>query len=158
MARIATITAVGIGLAAIIYGVRQVAQPRGIRNNNPGNIKRSNTAWEGLADVQDDETFFTFKTPEYGIRAMARILRTYRSKHLLLSVDQIINRWAPLTENPTLEYVALVSERLGVRPWEQLSFHDEQVAELIEAIIRMENGVEPYDRATILRGIEMERL
>lgn len=131
--------------------------PRGIRNNNPGNLKRNKTKWDGLAAVQNDPTFFTFVDAVYGIRAMARILRTYRSRHLLLSVDQIINRWAPHTENPTLEYVDFVSKRLGVKPWDDLSFHDDQVADLIEAIIHMENGQVPYERKVILNGIRLER-
>lgn len=130
--------------------------PRGIRNNNPGNIEKG-TAWNGMASNQPDSRYITFKSPEYGIRAMARILRTYREKHGLTSVFQIINRWAPPTENPTQKYIEFVAKRLGVSPTEALAFTDGEVGNLIAAIIKFENGVQPYDRETLLRGVEMER-
>lgn len=47
-------------------------KPRGIRNNNPGNIRRNGDPWQGLAETQGDKEFFTFTTPVYGIRALAR--------------------------------------------------------------------------------------
>ena len=130
--------------------------PRGIRNNNPGNIEKG-TAWNGMASIQSDARYITFKSPEYGIRAMARILRTYREKHGLVAIDQIINRWAPPSENPTLEYVEFVSNSVGVLPFQQLEFTDDQVASIIAAIIQFENGQQPYSSETLLRGVEMER-
>ena len=54
---------------------------RGIRNNNPGNIDRNATKWQGMADKQDDPRFIVFTSPQYGIRAMARVLLTYQSKY-----------------------------------------------------------------------------
>lgn len=133
-----------------------MTKPRGIRNNNPGNIEKG-VAWNGMADEQPDARYITFKTPEYGIRAMARILRTYREKYGLKAVDQIINRWAPPSENPTLKYVEFVSDRLGVLPFAPLSFTDAQVANLIAAIIKFENGDQPYTVVQILDGIALER-
>lgn len=133
-----------------------MSQPRGIRNNNPGNIEKG-TAWIGMADIQPDPRYITFKTPEYGIRAMARILRTYRERYDLFTVNGIISRWAPPSENPTSKYVAFVADRLAVDAYTDLTFSDETVAGLIEAIIRFENGQQPYDRETILAGIELER-
>lgn len=69
---------------------------RGIRNNNPGNIRRGED-WKGLVrDGQDtDEAFCRFVAPEYGIRAMVLILRRYRQKHNLNTISEIIRRWAP---------------------------------------------------------------
>ena len=49
--------------------------PRGIRNNNPGNIKLG-TNWDGLSDEQNDDVFCQFKEPVWGIRALMRILLT----------------------------------------------------------------------------------
>ncbi len=34
--------------------------PRGVRNNNPGNIKKNNVRWLGLSEEQNDDTFFQF--------------------------------------------------------------------------------------------------
>lgn len=130
--------------------------PRGIRNNNPGNIEKG-TDWEGLATNQPDGRYAAFVSPEYGIRAMARTLRTYREKHGKRTINDIINRWAPPFENPTDDYVKFISDRMNVSAYVELTFDDNQVAELLAAIIHFENGQQPYDRETILRGIELER-
>ena len=42
--------------------------PRGIRNHNPGNIRRSQDPWQGLASAQNDPEFFIFQSAIYGIR------------------------------------------------------------------------------------------
>lgn len=149
---------VGIGLAVLLYlGVKHVSQPRGIRNNNPGNIKHG-VNWNGRAAIQTDPTFITFDSPEYGIRAMARTLRTYREEHGLKTIIEIINRWAPPSDdNPTDDYVTFVSDQLGVSAYVELDFTDETVAKLVEAITQFENGQQPYERATVLAGIELER-
>lgn len=76
-------------------------QARGIRNNNPGNIKLSNTAWQGkVPNAQNtDGTFEQFQDMAHGIRAVYRLLITYANKHKLRTVDEIIDRWAPSGEN-----------------------------------------------------------
>ena len=68
---------------------------RGLRNNNPGNIRKSATAWQGLSPTQTDASFFQFISPEYGIRALATILGTYMKNYGLVTVSDIISRWAP---------------------------------------------------------------
>jgi len=133
-----------------------MATPRGIRNNNPGNIEKG-TDWNGMASFQPDSRYITFESPEYGIRAMARILRTYREKHHLSSIAEIIIRWAPPHENPTTSYIQFVADRAGVHPSSQLAFTDNEVASILKAMIRFENGQQPYDDTTVLAGIAMER-
>ena len=74
---------------------------RGTRNNNPGNLKLSSLNWRGKIPNADntDGTFEQFKSMEYGIRALYRLLVTYVNKYDLRSVDQIIDRYAPPGEN-----------------------------------------------------------
>ena len=131
-------------------------RPRGIRNHNPGNIEKG-TAWNGMADSQPDPRYITFVTPQYGIRAMARILRTYRERYKLTTIEGIISRWAPPSENPTDKYIKFVADRVGVAAGVVLPATDEIIARLIAAIIRFENGLQPYDDETILEGIKLER-
>jgi hypothetical protein len=126
---------------------------RGIRNNNPGNIRRNETQWEGLSPVQTDDAFFTFDTPEHGIRAMARVLTTYREKYGLDTVRKIVSRWAPDIENDTEAYVKDVSAQLGVKP--DASLNQAQLPGLIAAIIKHENGAQPYTTQQIARGVQM---
>lgn len=79
--------------------------PRGIRNNNPANIRRSTDEWVGLSSVQTDKAFFQFTNMTYGIRALIVTLHTYVYKYDLHTIDQIIARFAPSTENQTDAYI-----------------------------------------------------
>jgi hypothetical protein len=132
----------------------------GIRNNNPGNIRRSDDKWQGLAQVQPDSQFFTFQSPVYGIRAIARLLINYQDKYSLNTIREIISRWAPPAENPTAAYIEAVTQRTGFDADEQLDMHAyENLRALVTAIIWQENGQQPYsdqqiDKALVLAGVE----
>ncbi len=127
---------------------------RGIRNNNPGNIRKSGIKWQGMRGVQDDPDFVQFIAPEWGIRAMVRDLRgDFRSGQD--TVRKLINEWAPPTENNTSAYVSAVSRAMGVNPDDKLSFDYGQVLALVKAIIRHENGINPYSDETIREGIAL---
>jgi len=123
-------------------------RPRGIRNNNPGNIRYDGTRWRGLRG--DDGAYCVFDTPENGIRAMAKILKTYQRKGFV-TIRQIINRWAPTSENNTDAYINSVSSRLGIGPDVELSVKN--WPGLITAIIFHENGQQPYSVDQVLAGI-----
>jgi hypothetical protein len=133
--------------------------PRGIRLNNPGNIKESpgdKTQWQGERATDDDPVFEEFVSPEAGIRALARILLGYQRRYGLNTVAGIINRWAPGCENDTGSYIAHVAARLGVAPDQAIDLTKaDTMAGLVEAIIRHENGQQPYAREVILAGIAM---
>ena len=131
---------------------------RGIRNNNPGNLERNETAWRGMAEEQTDERFITFASPEYGIRAMARVLRNYERRHGLRTIEQVISRWAPPSKNPTKAYIQHVSQELGISPTAPLNLNnDDLLSRLIRVIIQHENGTVPYDDKTIAKGIALEK-
>lgn len=129
---------------------------RGIRNNNPGNIRKSATKWQGLADTQLDPDFCTFKTPAYGIRALARNLMNYQSQDGCRTIRQIVSRWAPPSENNTGAYVAAVASGVGVEPDDDVDVDTAAVMlPLIKAIILHENGVNPYVDETIAEGMKL---
>ena len=126
--------------------------PRGIRNNNPGNIKLG-TAWDGLSDEQNDDVFCQFKEPVWGIRALMRILLVYRFNYKIRTIEDIIGRFAPPSENDTeayINYVCRVSDRL---PDEILDNSIEHYLPIVKAIIKMENGIQPYDDDVIVEGM-----
>ena len=87
--------------------------PRGIRNKNPGNIKLG-TDWDGLADEQSDPVFCIFGEAVMGIRALMKILITYRFTHKKDTVDEIISRCAPTSENDTTTYIDFVCKRIFI--------------------------------------------
>lgn len=126
-------------------------KPRGIRNNNPGNIRWGEN-WKGLDPDgrQKDKSFCVFEEPKWGIRALCKVLLTYYRKHNLNTVREIINRFAPANENDTKAYVNHVAKLLGVEPDEKISVCDAKVMfTLITAIIQHENGQQPYSEEVI---------
>lgn len=127
------------GVTSMITG-----STRGERNNNPGNIRKSSTAWQGMAASQPDPSFVTFSDPVYGIRAIAKILSTYAGRGLN-TVSKIISTWAPTSENNTSAYISNVSGALGVSPDTVLNMSDSAtIAALVNAIITQENGENIY--------------
>lgn len=135
-----------------------MAQSRGLRNNNPGNIDRHDgTKWQGMAtDQSADARFVVFKSAQYGIRAIARLMLTYQNQHKLNTVRKIINRWAPPVENNTLAYVRAVAANVGVLPDDVIDVDTVEVMlPLVKAIITHENGKNPYSDAVVLEGIKM---
>jgi hypothetical protein len=129
-----------------------VTATRGERNNNPGNIRISPSAWRGKA-ASEDPDFESFDTAENGIRALAKLLIVYQRRHGCRTVRQIVTRWAPPTENATAAYVVDVARALGVAPDAAVECTQPAVlAALARAIIRHENGRCIYDAATVQRG------
>ena len=131
-----------------------MTQTRGERNDNPGNIRHGSN-WQGLSVKQPDKDFCTFDTPEYGIRALSKVLTIYRQKGFD-TVRAIINRWAPPSENNTGAYVAAVAATMKVDPDTHLDVSDySQMYPLVDAIIRHENGRNSYPRTTIDAGLAL---
>lgn len=130
---------------------------RGIRNNNPGNIRWGDD-WKGLVpkDQRTDKSFCQFTNPEYGIRAMIIILRNYQRKYGLNTVTGIIKRWAPPNENDTQAYINSVAQATGVSPDQKIDTSDSRfMMKLLQAIIKHENGSQPYSFDTFVRAVEL---
>ena len=95
--------------------------PRGIRNNNPLNIRRSKDKWKGMRAVQSDAQFVQFESLEWGWRAAFYLLtRTYYHTYRLFTIRKIIQKWAPPNENNTQAYIANVSRLTGIGPDEPI--------------------------------------
>lgn len=126
---------------------------RGIRNNNPGNLEYSKSnPWIGQNG--DDGRFAKFETPEHGIRALGRNLLSYQRQGID-TVNDIINRWAPPGDNnDTSAYVKVVCAQLGVHPDQQIDVSNpDTLSALCSAIIKHENGDQPYTKEQIGSGV-----
>ena len=143
------------------------ALPRGIRNNNPGNIRRSKEQWQGLArpdelkSFQIGETAFcVFSDASFGIRAMARILNGYQVALHLRTVAGMINRWAPPSDNnATDRYVQTVCVGMGIGGNDPFNFGDPGLgSRMLGAMIKVENGMQPYSADLLMRGHAMATL
>ena len=136
-----------------VFGGADVAEamPRGYRNNNPGNI-RVGSAWRGLADPVDkfafqtrESNFCVFREPEWGLRALAILLRRYKNDHGLDTPRKIISRWAPANDNNDVaSYAAQLASALGINPDGFVDANaDDQLLVMMRAIARHENGAAP---------------
>lgn len=119
---------------------------RGERNNNPGNI-RHGSKWQGLSAQQTDKDFCQFISPEYGIRAIYKLLQTYQKKYELNTVESIIDRYAPPNENNTAGYINRAAKDIGVSVNEPINVSSKPVAiALATAIVGVELGYQPYSQ------------
>ena len=142
---------------------------RGIRNNNPLNIRHSADQWQGAREVQTDEAFVQFTSMAYGYRAAWKILDTYsrrlKQERRAYNVRNIIGRWAPPSENNTDAYVRNVTVLSGLGGNEYLlrpqycRFRNdmERMVRLIAAMTCVENGIsmDQVDRRAIRRGYKL---
>lgn len=95
-------------------------EPRGIRNNNPLNIRKG-SSWKGERPVQIDPAFEEFISMEYGIRAGLRLMRNHingfkGSRPKMNTLKKLISVWAPPSENATTKYVDFVASHVGLLP------------------------------------------
>lgn len=113
---------------------------RGLRNNNPGNLKETATNWQGQIKPSADPPFAQFSDPVWGARAMIILVkRTYRG-YGLNTIQAIITRYAPPIENDTEAYIQTVSQKTGLSPNRVLSTEDDY-KRVIQAMAAYENGV-----------------
>ena len=133
-----------------------MTMPRGIRNNNPGNLRRSGDMWRGLTKEQTDPEFCQFETAHDGLRALAIVLLNYQRRHKLKTIRQILSRFAPSSENNLAAYIDSVCTRLGKWPDDpmDLSSSRQWLADLMSAIVRHENGIQPYSEAEYYRAVD----
>lgn len=111
---------------------------RGIRNNNPGNIRVSKDQWEGMTG--DDGAFVIFDSPESGVRALGKNLLSY-GRQGYDSIEKIINRWAPPNENDTKAYIDSVVAATGIPATQSLDLSDpDTLSSLAQAISFHETG------------------
>lgn len=122
-------------------------EPRGIRNNNPGNIDFRGQS--GATLEKPGGRFARFETAYDGLKALSRqLMRYFEGKTTgkpLQTLNDIISTWAPGNENNTGAYIANLSKMMGVAPDAILNLKDPQVmTSLMNGIIHHENGRNPY--------------
>jgi|3_EtaG_2_1085321.scaffolds.fasta_scaffold11697_2 hypothetical protein len=146
-------------IAAILITFNSFGATRGVRNNNPGNIVAGDK-WIGR--VGTDGRFVKFKSPEYGIRALIIVLRTYDKKYDINTISGIITRWSPPHENQTNKYINFVNKKTGIKSNQKLVlFEDNKVKDItalrkiVTAIIAYENKNYRYPNITIDTAIKL---
>lgn len=128
--------------------------PRGIRNNNPLNIRIGNV-WLGERSQPTDPLFEEFVTIEYGLRAAFVLLRRYIKHYHRNTIATIIESWAPASENNTQRYIDTVSNRLSLSPLAPIAYEDKvTMCRLVDAMATVEVG-RHIDMTKIEKAYEM---
>ena len=84
--------------------------PRGIRNNNPLNIRLNpDNRWQGRVPPKhnSDGAFEQFQDPIMGLRAAAVLLIAHYDRRHLDTIRKLVEVWAPPNENDTEAYARL---------------------------------------------------
>ena len=139
---------------------------RGIRNNNPLNIRRSADNWQGAREEQTDQSFVQFKSMAYGYRAAWKTLQSYynrfRMQNRTFTVRNIILRWAPPKENNTDNYIKNVLKLSGIGGKENLLPPENvegygRLSKMMAAMTCMECGIRmnQVDEEAIFQGYKL---
>jgi hypothetical protein len=104
--------------------------PRGLRNNNPLNLKYAGQA----GATEDSDGFAVFGNLQAGVSAdyAQLLLDQIRGAQTL---SQLVTAWAPPGENNTAAYIAAVSKMTGIAP--NQSFHIRSPAHLTQGSVSL---------------------
>lgn len=128
---------------------------RGTANCNPGNIRRARVCYKGEVHPSRDPAFKQFESMVWGYRAIFVLLHTYQMRYGLDTVEQMIGRWAPPTENHTEIYIRTVAGEVGVESNEPIDTFDRSaMIRMAAAISRVENGT-TANREEVAQGWEL---
>ncbi|HOJ67001.1 MAG TPA: structural protein P5 [Paludibacteraceae bacterium] len=113
--------------------------PRGLRNNNPLNIRHSADHFQGEI-AGTDKIFKTFSSLAYGYRAAFVILANYNLRGWN-TIEKIISHWAPPAENDTENYISQVEKYSGVPRNKELTLaNGTEYMMIVAAMSFVENG------------------
>lgn len=129
--------------------------PRGLRNHNPGNLEASpGNPWLGETECASESRFACFHRPVWGIRAMARTLHNYQTRHGLDTVAEVAQRYVG-GDRPEV-WSRNVAAASGLDPHEPLNLTDEDtLVQVVKGIIQAETGLMPYTSDTVDIGVRL---
>ena len=116
--------------------------PRGIRNDNPLNIRHGKSQWVGMREKQTDKAFVQFSKRVYGYRAAFVLIRGYIAKGKD-TIGKIVAKWAPSSDgNNTQSYISYVSKSTGIHASHALRWEDkEALVAIVQSMAHMESGI-----------------
>lgn len=114
-------------------------QTRGIRNKNPFNIKRSINSWQGKLKVSSDSKFEQFCSMDYGIRAGIQLLLNGYIRKGYDTIEKIIPRYAPGSENRVDKYISFILENPCLVLDEKISVNSLDFFWLCQKIVKYES-------------------
>ena len=145
----------------------EILEPRGLRNNNPLNIRHGQSKWQGTHPNMNDKEFVCYMTKAYGYRAAWKIFQTYYNQFQKwgepFCLRNIISRWAPPSDgNNTEGYIRRVSKLSKIAGYQRLPAPDSEegyyyLNKVMIAMTCVENGIEPEEVPVhqILKGYQL---
>lgn len=128
---------------------------RGLKNNNPGNIRHDGCRWLGEVVPSRDESFKQFESIAWGYRAMFHLINNYCRMHGCNTIRKIINRWAPPMENHTEAYIKVVCDQSHTpADVSVITTNRDVMIPIIAAMSRVENGI-PANITHVAAGWEL---
>jgi hypothetical protein len=118
----------------------QSSYPRGIRNNNPGNLVKTSIPWQGKKSPSSDSRFEQFTAFVWGLRAQIRDVRGDITNKGQNTIRKLITAYAPAFENNTSGYINQVTNGMNMNADTLLTGSKEEIRKLLKIINRVENG------------------
>jgi hypothetical protein len=112
---------------------------RGLRNNNPLNLRKTYAKWLGKIPSTDKD-FEQFTSLEMGLRAGAINIKTQINVRKKNTVAKLIYTYAPPNENDTLNYINTISRAVNIDPNATIKADTETLYKLIRPMLKMEIG------------------
>ena len=129
-----------------------------IRNCNPLNIRHTATRWQGEISPDGGKGFCRFIDMPSGFRAAFILMFSYMQRHSIHTIEGIVSRWAPPTENNTTAYIEHVCRATGIGGKEVLSVLDRRIPDIVWAMAQIEAGREILRyRSALDHGYELAR-
>jgi hypothetical protein len=128
-------------------------EARGVRNNNPLNIRKTSQTFVGEVESSDN-SFERFSSIEYGFRAAFRVLHTYYIRYKCNTISKLITRWAPSNENNTVNYINIVSKLSKLDKNKVFTWNEDALVPIVRSMAKVETGV-MYPEDVIRKGYEL---
>lgn len=115
--------------------------PRGLRNNNPGNLRVLPNGQKWLGEIDPDpDGFSRFSDIAYGLRAMITDIAGDIMKDGRNTIRKLIYAYAPPYENETEAYINSLAAYTGINPDSVISASKETIDKLIHGQLNIELG------------------
>jgi len=129
--------------------------PRGLRNNNPGNL-RPGDDWQGMVGTSGG--FIVFQDIYYGIRAMATDVGNDIRIDGKNTIRKLVTEYAPPSENDTAAYIDAMVRSTGFAADQALPGTRDALTKLLRGFMDRELGREYSSLITdadIAKGVSM---
>ncbi len=129
--------------------------PRGIRNNNPGNLNYANQSGATMEGGEGGR-FAVFESMQHGIAALYKQLQLY-FKRGINTLSSIVKTYAPASDNNNVDaYISALTKATGKGANEVLDSGDTAtIARLMKGIVDHENGKGYISSSDIMGGIQL---